>query len=176
MLLFRVYRKAKRMTKRMVTPRTAETIVIVGVPFSGSGGEPSVALAAALSGVPDRSGVPLSVAGRGAGAGVGLLVVVLLLLLKEEWPGTLVLSVMAAEDFEVLVAVLVVVVMVVVDFVADVDVDVPVDVDVELSGVQSLSISIGMEHGFCRASLSSGNSTKNHAGLLVGIITPTRPM
>lgn len=90
MLLFRVYRKAKMMTKRMVAPRTAATIVVVGVLFPG--GEPSAALAAVLSGVPDRSDVPLmSVAGRGAGAGVGLLVVVVVLLLLDDRPGTAVL-------------------------------------------------------------------------------------
>jgi len=88
--------------------------------FSGSGGEPFTALAAVLSGLADRPGVPLSVAGRGAGAVVGLLRAVLLLLLKEGWPGTLVLSTMAAEDVGVLVAVagLVVVVVVVVVVVA----------------------------------------------------------
>lgn len=56
-MLFRVYRKAKRMTKRMVTPRTAETIVSVGVLFFGSRGKVLFETDEPASG--ERSAVPL---------------------------------------------------------------------------------------------------------------------
>lgn len=78
MLLFRVYRKAKRMTKRMVAPRTAATIVVVGMLFSGSGCEVLSALAAALLvmevPVPLLLGISvlIVVGGSGGGGGVGV--------------------------------------------------------------------------------------------------------